>query len=310
MKHQMVILLLIIVFLPLALVKSQSNLENGIAELTEQITAEMAKSEKFVVAVVEFSDLQGNVSDLGRLISEELITQLYSTNKFRVIERQLLNKVISEQNLSLKGLVEPRSAAKLGSVLGVEAIVTGTITDLYQTIRINARLISAESGEIFAVASTKIEKDASVKILLSDNAQIQREQIENAEENVVELNGFRFQPINCEITPEGNLNSVIRVINVTEEQKVLNITHRNSYVYDDLGNEYAAIIKIGDKISKYDVGYNPYWRIEQNFIPEVPVNVQILSGKKVPKEVQSATVIFTIQDWDTKPTIKNIPVSH
>jgi hypothetical protein len=37
-----------------------------------------------------------------------------STDKFKVIERQLLNKIIAEQKLSLTGIVDPVLAKKLG----------------------------------------------------------------------------------------------------------------------------------------------------------------------------------------------------
>jgi hypothetical protein len=83
-----------------------------------------------------------------------------------VIERHLLNKIIAEQKLSLTGIVDPTSAKQLGKILSVDAIVSGSITDLAQSLRINARLISTETGEIFAVASTEIFKDESVIKLL------------------------------------------------------------------------------------------------------------------------------------------------
>jgi hypothetical protein len=90
---------------------------------------------------------------------------LYETKKFKVIERQLLNKVISEQKLSLTGMIDQTSAQKLGKLLGVDAIASGTITDLGESLRVNARLIDTSTGEIFAVAATEIAKDDKVKIL-------------------------------------------------------------------------------------------------------------------------------------------------
>jgi curli biogenesis system outer membrane secretion channel CsgG len=118
--------------------------------------------------VVEFSDLKGNVTNLGRFLSEELITRLYETKKFKVIERQQLNKIIAEQKLSLTGVVDPASAQKLGRVLGVDSIVFGSVSDLVKTLRINARLIGTETGEVFAAASIEIVKDEAVSSLMGD----------------------------------------------------------------------------------------------------------------------------------------------
>jgi len=144
----------------------QSGLDQRITELSQQISKEMTIYQKTTIAVVEFTDLKGRATDFGRFLSEELITKLYQTGKFKVIERQLLNKILAQQALSLTGVIEPSSAKQLGRILGVDAIASGTVTDLAQSLRVNARLISAETGEVFAVASTEIFKDESVVKLM------------------------------------------------------------------------------------------------------------------------------------------------
>ena len=148
------------------LTSSQDSLENRIGELSKQISDGLTENQKRTIAVVEFVDLRGNVTDFGRFVSEELITRLYQTKKFNVIERQLLNKVITEQKLSLTGMIDQSSAQKLGQVLGVDAIASGTVTDLGKTLRINARLIGTGTGQVFAVAATEITKDESVLTLI------------------------------------------------------------------------------------------------------------------------------------------------
>lgn len=130
-----------------------------IAGLSRQISTDLTENQKRTIAVVEFADLRGNVTDFGRFVAEELITRLYETRKFKVIERQLLNKIIAEQKLTLTGIVDPASAQKLGRLLGVDAIASGTVTDLGKTLRINARLIDTTTAEIFAVASIEVLKD-------------------------------------------------------------------------------------------------------------------------------------------------------
>src|SRR6185295_18070821 len=112
--------------------KSQANdtLEQRLDGLARKISDNLTENQKHTIAVVEFSDLKGNVTNFGRFLSEELITRLYLTKKFKVIERQQLNKIIAVQKLSLTGVVDPASAQKLGRVLGVDSIVFGSISDL------------------------------------------------------------------------------------------------------------------------------------------------------------------------------------
>ena len=148
--------------------QANDTLEQRLDTLARKISDNLTENQKRTIAVVEFSDLKGNVTNLGRFLSEELITRLYETKKFKVIERQQLNKIIAEQKLSLTGVVDPASAQKLGRVLGVDSIVFGSVSDLVKTLRINARLIGTETGEVFAAASIEIVKDEAVSSLMGD----------------------------------------------------------------------------------------------------------------------------------------------
>ncbi|MDO8446261.1 MAG: hypothetical protein Q7T53_09190 [Deltaproteobacteria bacterium] len=56
------------------------DLESGVKDLAEQISKNMAASNKKKIAVVDFSDLDGNVAALGQFLAEELITKLFTVS--------------------------------------------------------------------------------------------------------------------------------------------------------------------------------------------------------------------------------------
>src|SRR5688572_4427154 len=80
-------------------------LTRQIEELGRQIETGITSTKSNTVAVVEFVDLIGNITNFGRFVAEELTTLLYQ-KRFRVIERQLLRKVVEEQKLSLAGAID------------------------------------------------------------------------------------------------------------------------------------------------------------------------------------------------------------
>lgn len=93
--------------------------------------------EKKRVAVLDFdygtvrSAVQayfGTDQDVGKGISLLLEQKLVQDGKYRVIDRNSLEKVLGEQNFSNSDRADPNSAAKIGRILGVNAIITGTIT--------------------------------------------------------------------------------------------------------------------------------------------------------------------------------------
>ena len=168
-----------------------NSLDSRLENLTNQIVESLSHERKSKIAVIEFSDLNGNITEFGMYLSEELITRLFLTRKFDVIERQLLNQVISEQKLGMTGLIDDESAIAIGKLLGVDAIVSGTVTDLGISLKVNARIIATETGSVFAVAAAEILKDEKVKTLINrmretKSTDIKKEETEKPEKKTVE----------------------------------------------------------------------------------------------------------------------------
>ena len=224
---------------------AQGGLDQRVSELSQKISNGLTENQKRTIAVVEFADLRGNVTDFGRFIAEELITHLYETKKFKVIERQLLSKVITEQKLSLTGIIDPTSAQKLGRLLGVDAIATGTITDLGKSLRVNARLISTGTGEIFAVAATEIAKDDSVTKLMgasdagppSDGDKADQA---TAAQRIDDL-GFTFDLQPCQVSTSMIITCDISIKN-NRDDRGFSLEVDGSKLFDELGNSYSAIV--------------------------------------------------------------------
>ena len=106
------------------------------------------------IALVPFVELDNKTdSKNANTISERVLTKLINTGKFKVIERNLLDKVLSELKLQASGLADPENAKKLGGLLGAEAIVTGTVAEAtHGEIEVNARLINIETAQNLGAA--------------------------------------------------------------------------------------------------------------------------------------------------------------
>lgn len=223
--------------------RGSSDLDLRIDELSRQISNGLAENQKSTIAVVEFVDLKGRVTDLGRFLAEKLITRLYQTKKFKVIERQLLNKIVNEQKLSLTGMIDPSTAQRLGKLLGVDAIASGTVTDLGKTLDVNARLINTQTGEIFAVASVDIAKDEAVLKLMEKgedgpNADQSKTQSDSKRTQKLDAEFFTFNLVQCKLSGATVICDLV-VTNNDVERKLFFYAH-GSVVFDDLGNSYGG----------------------------------------------------------------------
>ena len=58
------------------------------------------------------------------------------------LERRQLARILREQELTASSLFDADNIAELGQMLGIDALVTGSIADLGASVKINARAIS------------------------------------------------------------------------------------------------------------------------------------------------------------------------
>jgi len=110
-----------------------------------------AASGKTRLAVIDFEqkglqEFKGR--QIGEIVAEWLTTSLVRTGRFEVVERAQLQKILKEQQLGMTGMLSPETAAKVGEVLGVKVIVTGSVIQIGNTFDVNARLINVEDGSI------------------------------------------------------------------------------------------------------------------------------------------------------------------
>ncbi|MBI4652343.1 hypothetical protein HY745_13925 [Candidatus Desantisbacteria bacterium] len=85
------------------------------------------------VCIMDLEDKSGEQHsgwhNVGTGIADMMVTALVKTNKFMVIEREKLNKIMEEQQLGASGAITTQTAAKIGQLLGVNYIITGSVTE-------------------------------------------------------------------------------------------------------------------------------------------------------------------------------------
>lgn len=86
---------------------------------------------------------------LTKGVAEMLVTAMAANPAVRVVERDRLQKLLDEQNLAASGRVDNETAVRVGKLLGVHHMLTGTyVIDPKQRVRLVARSINTETGVI------------------------------------------------------------------------------------------------------------------------------------------------------------------
>ena len=113
-------------------------------------------------AIVNRADYEA----LGKGIADVLITELSANPSIRVIERDRVQQLLDEQNLSGSGRVEKSTAVRVGKLLGVHHMIFGGfIVDPKGRMRLDARAVNVETSEIEHVESVTDKSDNLLAIL-------------------------------------------------------------------------------------------------------------------------------------------------
>lgn len=135
---------------------------DGYQQLASEISEAGASIQGKKIAIIPFSYADGRAGATkdGSVISERLTIKMINMHKFEIIERSVLDKVMNELKLQSSGMIDASSAQQLGKVLGVEAIVTGTLVETSNgQIEVNARLIKTETAQAIGASQVALDKN-------------------------------------------------------------------------------------------------------------------------------------------------------
>jgi len=212
--------------------------ESEIKRISETIAEKISEAKKTKVAVVDFTDLQINVTELGRFIAEEFSSALSKAGKgFTVVDRGHLHVIIKEKKLSETGLIDSQAAMKLGKIEGVDALITGTLTPFGDSVRIVVKVLDSSTAGVIVSTEGNIPKTKAIEELLLRGIAIgdpSKPVILTAENN-----GFIFALQDCKKSGQGATCSLL--ITSKDEDKRLRIykwyNDKRTRIIDNLGNE-------------------------------------------------------------------------
>ena len=138
-----------------------SLLSHWVDLLAQQLSTSIQIHKISRVAVLPISHVsKGMNKPLGHYLTDRLTNALYRTDSAKVVERFRLEMVTGELALTKTGRFNENSAKHIGSLLGVDAVIIGTYTELgTKTFEVNSRIVSVETGEILGVGSVQIPRN-------------------------------------------------------------------------------------------------------------------------------------------------------
>jgi len=249
--------------------------EREIKNISSVLSENISKTGKKTVAVVDFTDLQGNVTELGRFLAEELSVALSEVGKgFEVVDRIHIKSLLKEHQLALTGLIDPTTARKLGEIAGVHALVTGTITPFGDSIRLAVKVLDTATAKVVGGSRGDIAKTKAIEELLAKGIEpeplISSEKAETTpvktpalkKARVADVGRFLIEVESLKLMADGNLMVALAYVNQTKEEFELTLDYppqQKAFASDDAGNQYTFEKSSGmdrrDSNPNYDLLY-------------------------------------------------------
>lgn len=133
--------------------------------------------------------------DVGKGMADLLVDKLVASGVYQVYERKELERILKEQNFSNSDRANPATAARIGQMIGVDAIIVGSITKFGRddkttevgavgritgrwgisgvgkkeskaVVGLSARIVNVDTGEVVATATADGESTRSGAALL------------------------------------------------------------------------------------------------------------------------------------------------
>lgn len=112
-----------------------------------------ARDNRATVAIMYFTNSalihHEDYEPLSKGITDMLITELSESPAIQVVERNRLQKVLEEQDLTTAGRVDKETAVRIGKILGARHLLLGGfVIDPRQNMRLDLRAVNVETSQV------------------------------------------------------------------------------------------------------------------------------------------------------------------
>lgn len=160
-------------------------------------------TQKKTVGVMPFENINRDkkIEWLSKGIAETITTDLKNVSDLIMVERLQIKRVLEEIKLSMTGLIDEKTAQKAGQLMGADLMVVGGYQKFGDEIRITARFVKVETGEI--TRTTKVtgwlseifDLQDQIVLEITDNLNVKLSDIEKkkiARKPTINLKAYRF----------------------------------------------------------------------------------------------------------------------
>ena len=103
-------------------------------------------------ALLPFAERGSSVKGVGEKVGDLLFAELAKADAVWLVDRQDIDKTLSEQELSASGMVNPDQAVRIGSLTGAKVLISGSVFEVDKKLHIVAKIVGTETSRTLGAA--------------------------------------------------------------------------------------------------------------------------------------------------------------
>lgn len=132
--------------------------EDTLKQLADAITEAATKTKKQRLAILDFTDTDGQPTKVGPFLAEELGTQLMLAGELTVVDRTLINSTLKQFHVDQIDSDHAKAVQKVAKAIRAEAFVSGVSVETPDGLQVTAKLINPSNGQPIGAARATLPK--------------------------------------------------------------------------------------------------------------------------------------------------------
>ena len=141
--------------------KQHDELDLAIRDASDYLNDNIPEGSMIVIL-----NMQSDSTALSDYIIDELIANAVNDRMFKVVDRQQLDLIRSEQNFQLSGEVDDNLALSIGQLFGAQTIVSGRINQVADRYRMTIRALEVQTAQVQGQYNRNISAGLTITALL------------------------------------------------------------------------------------------------------------------------------------------------
>ncbi len=154
----------------------QERIDGLVSELSERFKAEKVlpvdrsdrwSSRPMTIAFMGLKSIGGGLlrEGMDALLQQEISSQMMSSQRVSLVEREVMEKLLTELQLGSSDLADPETALNLGKILAARLIITGNLIETSDGIRLSLRVIDPETSSVKIIYSDEMGSNKTLSDL-------------------------------------------------------------------------------------------------------------------------------------------------